>query len=241
MYGIKTINLDSNNFSNLIIHNKTQVDSVLTYGATLSANDSLGVPSIQFIYDSSNLRRAVNLHASIFIARTDRKKINVLVATPIKSPKFKKWLQWAKENNRKIPDIITNQSFLVNNTKYGIEVKNSSDTLFSTRFRNVRVVDFIPFPMDRYSLPNFGSVNITYKNCKKVAIALPLMDLREFSDSYMREDFLTYSVINNVVSVKVGTSKPAEIAVTNKFEMLNRFSSGYNTMMIVIDISDMGV
>ena len=163
------------------------------------------------------------------------------MATPIKSPKFKKWLQWAKENNKKIPDFITNQSFLLNNTTYGIDIKDKTDTLFSTRFKNVRVIDFIPFPIDHYSLPNLGSVNITYKNCKKVAIALPLMDRREFTDSYHGDDFLTYSVKGNVVGVKVGKTKSAEIIANSKFEMLNRFADGYNTMMIVIDISDMGV
>lgn len=241
MYGIKTPNLDSTNFNNFIIHNKIEVDTALTYGFSLSRTSDTGAPSIQFIYDSENLVRAINLYASGFISRVDKKKIKTLIATPIKSPKFKRWLEWAKKNNQKIPDIITNQSFLLNKTSYGIEIKNSTDTLFSTRFKNVRVIDFIPFPVDHYSLPNFGSVNITYKNCKKVAIALPLMDRREFTDSYLGDDFLTYSVKGNVIGVKVGTSKPAEISVTNKFEMLNRFADGYNTMMIVIDISDMGV
>lgn len=241
MYGIKTPNLNTTDFNNYIIHNKIEVDTVLTYGASLSRNTIIGVPSIQFIYDSENLVRDITLHSSIFVKRIDKKKIKALTATAIKSPKFKKWLQWAKENNQKIPDIITNQSFLLNNTKYGIEVKDKSDTLFSTRFKNVRVIDFIPFPIDHYSLPNLGSVNITYKNFKKVAIALPLMDRREFTDSYLGEDFLTYAVKGNIISVKVGTSKPAEIIVNNKFEMLNRFAEGYNTMMIVIDISDIGV
>ena len=241
MYGIKTPNLDTTNFNNYIIHNKIEVDTVLTYGSSLSRNTSIGVPSVQFIYDSENLVRHTNLYASGFVSRVDKKKIKALMATPIKSPKFKKWLQWAKENNQKIPDIITNQSFLLNNTTYGIEVKGNSDTLFSTRFKNVRVIDFVPFPINEYSLANHGSVNITYKNCKKVAISLPLMDRREFSDSYYGEDFLTYSVKGNVVSVKVGASKPREIIVNSKFEMLNKFADGYNTMMIVIDISDMGV
>ena len=241
MYGIRTPNLDSTDFNNFIIHNKIEVDTALTYGSSLSRYSNLTVPSIQFIYDSENLRRATHLHASSFISRTDKKKINALIATPIKSSKYKKWIKWAKENNQKIPDFITNQSFLLNNTTYGIDIKDSSDTLFSTRFKNVRVIDFIPFPIDHYSLPNLGSVNITYKNCKKVAIALPLMDRREFTDSYLGDDFLTYSVKGNVVGIKVGTSKPAEISAKSKFEMLNRFADGYNTMMIVIDISDMGV
>lgn len=241
MYGIRTPNLDSTNFNNFIIHNKVSVDTALTYGSSLSRNSNLTVPSIQFLYDSENLRRSTHLHASSFISRIDKKKINALIATPIKSSKYKKWVKWAKENNQKIPDFITNQSFLLNNTTYGIDIKDSSDTLFSTRFKNVRVIDFIPFPIDHYSLTNLSSVNITYKNCKKVAIALPLMDRREFTDSYLDDDFLTYSVKGNVVSVKVGTSKPAEIIAKSKFEMLNRFADGYNTMMIVIDISDMGV
>ena len=241
MYGIKTPNLDTTNFNNYIIHNKIEVDTVLTYGSSLSRDTSIGVPSIQFIYDSENLVRDTRLHTSGFVSRIDKKKIKALMATPIKSPKFKRWLQWAKENNQKIPDIITNQSFLLNNTKYGIEVKNNSDTLFSTRFKNVRVIDFIPFPINHYGLAQEASVNITYKNCKKIAISLPLMDRREFTDSYLGDDFLTYSVKNNVVSVKVGNSKPREIIVNNKFEMLNKFQDGYNTMMIVIDISDMGV
>lgn len=241
MYGIKTPNLDTTNFNNYIIHNKIEVDTVLTYGSSLSRDTSIGVPSIQFIYDSENLVRDTRLHTSGFVSRIDKKKIKALMATPIKSPKFKRWLQWAKENNQKIPDIITNQSFLLNNTKYGIEVKNNSDTLFSTRFKNLRVIDFIPFPINHYGLAQEASVNITYKNCKKIAISLPLMDRREFTDSYLGDDFLTYSVKNNVVSVKVGNSKPREIIVNNKFEMLNKFQDGYNTMMIVIDISDMGV
>lgn len=241
MYGIRTPNLDSTNFNNYIIHNKISVSTVLTYGLTLSRNNLNTPQFIQFIYDSENLVRHTNLHASGFVSRIDKKEINALIATPIKSSKYKKWIKWAKENNKKIPDIITNQSFLLNKTTYGIDIKDNSDTLFSTRFKNVRVIDFIPFPIDHYSLPNFGSVNITYKNCKKVAIALPLMDLREFTNRHHSDDFLTYSVKGNVVGVKVGTSKPAEISVTNKFEMLNRFADGYNTMMIVIDISDMGV
>lgn len=241
MYGIKTPNLDTTNFNNFIIHNKIEVDTALTYGLTLGRNGDTGVHSIQFIYDSENLVRHTNLYASVFISRVDKKKINTLIATPIKSLKFKRWLQWAKENNRKISDIITNQSFLLNNTTYGIEVKDKTDTLFSTRFKNVRVIDFIPFPVEHYSLPNYGSIKVKYKNCKKVAIALPLMDRREFTDSYHGEDFLTYSVKDNIVGVKVGKTRPAEIIVNNKFEMLNRFSGGYNTMMIVIDISDMGV
>lgn len=241
MYGIRTPNLDSTDFNNFIIHNKVSVDTVITYGGSLSRSFNDDYLSIQFIYDSENLRRATNLYASIFISRTDKKKINALIATPIKSPKFKKWLQWAKENNKKISDFITNQSFLLNNTTYGIDIKDKTDTLFSTRFKNVRVIDFIPFPIDHYSLPNLGSVNITYKNCKKVAIALPLMDRREFTDSHHSDDFLTYSVKGNIVGIKVGTSKPTEIIAKSKFEMLNRFADGYNTMMIVIDISDMGV
>lgn len=241
MYGIRTPNLDSTDFNNFIIHNKVSIDTVFTYGLTLSRNTLNAPLSIQFIYDSENLVRHTNLYASGFISRADKKEINALIATPIKSPKFKKWLQWAKENNKKIPDFITNQSFLLNNTTYGIDIKDSSDTLFSTRFKNVRVIDFIPFPIDHYSLRNLGSVNITYKNCKKVAIALPLMDRREFTDSYLGDDFLTYSVKGNIVGIKVGTSKPTEIIAKSKFEMLNRFADGYNTMMIVIDISDMGV
>ena len=241
MYGIKTPNLDSTDFNNFIIHTKVSIDTVITYGGSLSRSFNDGYLSIQFIYDSENLRRTTNLHESIFISRTDKKKINALIATPIKSSKYKKWIKWAKENNKKIPDFITNQSFLLNNTTYGIDIKDNSDTLFSTRFKNVRVIDFIPFPIDRYSLTNLSSVNITYKNCKKVAIALPLMDRREFTDSYHADDFLTYSVKGNVVGIKVGTSKPTEIIAKSKFEMLNRFADGYNTMMIVIDISDMGV
>lgn len=241
MYGIRTPNLDSTNFDNFIIHNKVSVDTVITYGGTLSRFLNNIPLSIQFIYDSENLVRHTNLHSSIFISRIDKKKINTLIATPIKSHKFKNWLKWAKENNQKIPDTITNQSFLLNNSHYGIEVKDNSDTLFSTRFKNVRVVDFIPFPIHHYGLSNLGSANITYKNCKKVAIALPLIDRREFTDSNFGDDFLTYSVKGNVVGVKVGTSKPKEIVVNSKFEMLNKFADGYNTMMIVIDISDMGV
>lgn len=248
MYGIKTPLFDSDDYTNFVIHSKQRVETVTSYAATFPKR------SLMLIYDTKYFnRRADFVGSSTIITTADKTPLNVLVASPIRSKRYLKIKELAKQNNpdKKFP--FEDESFAIDSTKkYGIEIKNAKQILFSTRFRNVKLIDMIPFPYHFLGLKHkYEDITITYKNAKKIAICLHLIDGREFDDNYQTEDFYTFSVMGNEIkgifkyqSRPENQRKPFLYDVTSNFQMLKDLSASNPmpaTVMLVIDISDTGV
>lgn len=247
MYGIRTPLFDSDDYTNFVIHSKQQIKSSVSYNATFRKRQLI------FIYDTQYFnRRADFVGSSTIITTADKKPFNVLIASPIRSKRYLRAKEIEKQNNpdKKLP--FEDESFAIDSTKkYGIEIKNAKQILFSTRFRNVKLIDMIPFPYHFLGLRyKYEDITITYKNAKKIAICLHLIDGREFDDNYQPEDFYTFSVMGNEIkgifryqSRPENQRKPFLYDVTSNFQMLKQLSNNPMpaTVMLVIDISDTGV
>lgn len=249
MYGIKTPLFDSNDYTNFVIHSKQQIKTAISYATTFRKRN------LMFIYDTQYFnRRADFVGSSSIITTVDKKPFNVLIASPIRSKRYLKAREEEKRlsNNSNKKLLFEDESFAIDNAKkYGIEIKDANKVLFSTRFRNVKLIDMIPFPYLYLGLRHkYEDVTITYKNVKKIAICLHLIDSREFDDSYQAEDFFTFSVMGNEIkgiyryqSRPEKERKPFKYDVTANFQMLKQLSDNPMpaTVMLVIDISDTGV